>query len=344
MSLPEPGAVPLLAVEDLAVVYDTDHGPAVTVDGLSFELAEGETLGVVGESGSGKSMTALAVMGLLPANARVTGSIRYRGRELVGVSDEGLRSLRGNEIAMVFQDALAALNPVLTVGQQLEEAVRVHHPELSGDVLRTRSVELLELVGIPSPDRRVDQYPHEFSGGMRQRVVIAMSVANGPAVLIADEPTTALDVTVQAQILEVLRDVQDSTGTSLVLITHDLGVVAGSADRVLVMYAGNTVEQGNVEQIFYQPRHPYTRGLLASLPRMDRRSRDRRLYQIAGQPPPSTDRPPGCRFAPRCPYVLADPCETSVPGLVTVGGRHEAACFRVGEIEAEPASGNRGAG
>jgi oligopeptide/dipeptide ABC transporter ATP-binding protein len=326
---------PLLVVEDLTVVYESERGRAVTLDGLSFEVREGETLGIVGESGSGKSMTSLAIMGLLPRAAQVTGSIRFRGRELVGLADHELRDLRGNEIAMVFQDALAALNPVLTVGEQLAEAIRVHHPDVTSAQLRARAIELLELVGIPSPDDRVDRYPHEFSGGMRQRAVIAMSVANEPALLIADEPTTALDVTVQAQVLQVLRDVQARTGTTVMLITHDLGVVAGTADRVLVMYAGNRVEEGSVEQIFYEPAHPYTCGLLASLPRTDRRSRDQRLFQIAGQPPAATALPPGCRFAPRCPAYVEDPCSLTNPAARLVGDEHDAACHRVDELREE---------
>ncbi|WP_236795538.1 ABC transporter ATP-binding protein [Amycolatopsis sp. GM8] len=330
-------AEPLLVVDDLRVVFDTDRGPAVTVDGLSFEVRQGETLGIVGESGSGKSMTSLAILGLLPPTARVSGSIRFRGRELLPLSDREMRELRGNEISLVFQDALAALNPVMTVGDQLAEAVSVHHPKTSRDELHRRSIELLELVGIPSAETRIRQYPHEFSGGMRQRVDIAMAVANDPALLIADEPTTALDVTVQAQILDVLRTVQDRTGTTVMLVTHDLGVVAGTADRVLVMYAGNKVEEGPVEQTFYETAHPYTRGLLASLPRMDRRDRGERLFQIAGQPPAATALPSGCRFAPRCPSFAADPCAQSVPSPQTVGTDHVAACHRVANLREESA-------
>lgn len=330
MTAPEP----VLAVEDLTVVFETDRGRAVTVDGLSFQVRAGETLGIVGESGSGKSMTSLAVMGLLPRAARVSGSIRFQGRELVGLADEELRELRGNRVAMVFQDALAALNPVVSVGDQLAEAVAVHHPDLRRTALRARAVELLDLVGIPSPAERVDRFPHEFSGGMRQRVVIAMAVANEPSLIIADEPTTALDVTVQAQILQVLQDVQARTGAAIMLITHDLGVVAGVADRVLVMYAGNRVEEGSVEQAFYEPAHPYTRGLLASLPRMDRRSRDQRLYQIGGQPPAATALPAGCRFGPRCEFFQEDPCSLTNPGPVGVGDEHVAACHRVAELPA----------
>jgi oligopeptide/dipeptide ABC transporter ATP-binding protein len=336
-------SAPVLAVDDLGVVFETDRGPAVTVDGISFEVHAGETVGIVGESGSGKSTTSLAVMGLLPRNARVTGSIRLQGEELVGRSDEEMRDLRGNRVAMVFQDSLAALNPVLTVGAQLAEAVRVHHPGTRSSVLRARAVELLELVGIPSPQTRVDRYPHEFSGGMRQRAVIAMAVANEPSLIIADEPTTALDVTVQAQILQVLRNVQEETGTAIMLITHDLGVVAGVADRVLVMYAGGLVEQGSVEQAFYEPSHPYTRGLLASLPRMDRRSRDERLFQIAGQPPRATALPPGCRFGPRCELFRADPCAVTAPPVEQVGPGHVAACHFAEKAAGHPFdAGERG--
>ncbi|MCK8467516.1 ABC transporter ATP-binding protein [Microbacterium sp. KSW4-16] len=326
----------LLAVEDVSISFPTDAGLAKAVEGVSFVLHEGETVGIVGESGSGKSMTAMAIMGLLPKKAVVTGSIRFRGQELVGLSDEELREIRGNDIAIVFQDALTALNPVMRVGDQLIEAVRVHRPESTAAERRTRAVELLDLVGIPSPDLRVDRYPHEFSGGMRQRVMIAMSIANEPDLLIADEPTTALDVTVQAQVLEVLREVQRRTGTTVLLITHDLGVVAGTADRVLVMYAGGLVETADVDPLFYETAHPYTAGLLASLPRIDRRaSRDERLYQIAGQPPVATAWPAGCRFAPRCAHAVVGLCDVAVPEPVAVGEEHTAACVRVGEWQKE---------
>ncbi len=338
-STPQPQ--PLIAVRDLRVAFDTPEGPAVTVDGLSFDVRAGETLGIVGESGSGKSMTALAILGLLPPSAKVTGSIRLRGRELVGLSDREMRAVRGNEVAMVFQDALAALNPVMTVGDQLVEAMAVHASAGPPDrphgksAWRARAVELLELVGIPSARSRVDQYPHEFSGGMRQRVMIAMSIANEPAVLIADEPTTALDVTVQAQVLEVLRTIQERTGTTVILITHDLGVVAGTADRVLVMYAGGKVEEAPVDDIFHATSHPYTLGLLESLPRLDRRSDRSRLRQIPGQPPAATALPPGCRFAPRCSHVLEDPCAGSVPAATVVAPGHLAACHRLDELQEE---------
>ena len=325
--------VPILEVTDLRVTFPNKDGDAITVDGINFTVRAGETLGIVGESGSGKSMTSMAVMGLLPGSAKVTGSIRFRGAELVGMSDKKLREIRGNDIAMVFQDALAALNPVTKVGVQLVEAMRVHGSPLSSVQQRERAIELLSVVGIPSPEKRIDQFPHEFSGGMRQRVMIAMSIANEPALLIADEPTTALDVTVQAQILEVLREVQARTGTTVLLITHDLGVVAGIADRVLVMYAGNVVEEGPVESVFHGTSHPYTAGLLAALPRMDRRAKDVRLFQIGGQPPASTDLPPGCRFAPRCRHVEPGRCDASIPPAVRVGAGHVSACHRIGELE-----------
>ncbi|MFK4730310.1 ABC transporter ATP-binding protein [Agromyces mediolanus] len=321
----------LLEVEHLSVSFPGEAGLARTVEDVSFVLRAGETLGIVGESGSGKSMTAMAIMGILPSTAVVSGSIRFRGRELLGLSDDELRDVRGREIAIVFQDALTALNPVMTVGEQLIEAVRVHRPDSSAEERRARAIELLTLVGIPSPEQRMARYPHEFSGGMRQRVMIGMSIANEPELLIADEPTTALDVTVQAQILEVLREVQARTGTTVMLITHDLGVVAGSADRVLVMYAGGVVESAPVEPLFAETAHPYTAGLLASLPRLDRRSRDERLFQIPGQPPVATAWPPGCRFAPRCAHAIAGRCDVAVPDPVAVGPDHTAACVRVGE-------------
>ena len=325
----------LLEVEHLSIAFPTETGLARTVEDVSFVLHAGETLGIVGESGSGKSMTAMAIMGILPKSAIVTGSIRLRGRELLGLSDDELREVRGRRIAIVFQDALAALNPVMTVGDQLVEAVRVHRPDLSAAEHRARAVELLALVGIPSPEQRMARYPHEFSGGMRQRVMIGMSIANEPELLIADEATTALDVTVQAQILDVLREVQARTGTTVMLITHDLGVVAGSADRVLVMYSGGVVESAPVEPVFYDTAHPYTAGLLASLPRLDRRSRDERLFQIPGQPPLPTAWPAGCRFAPRCRHAIAGRCDVAVPAAVEVGAGHTAACVRIGEWQEE---------
>src|SRR5437660_5290181 len=277
------GAV--LSVRDLRVQFPTDDGVVKAVDGVTFDVYENEVLGIVGESGSGKSVTSMAVLGLLPKSARVTGEILYRGQNLLELDERGLQRLRGEKLAMVFQDALAALNPVFTVGDQIGEAIQVHH-DVNDKAARVRVLELLDLVGIPNPKARADQYPHEYSGGMRQRAMIAMAIANDPDVLIADEPTTALDVTIQAQVLEVIERVQNRTNSAIVLITHDLGVVAGVADRVLVMYAGRQVATGNVDQIFYESRHPYTLGLLASLPRLDESgARVLRLHRIKGQPP-----------------------------------------------------------
>jgi oligopeptide/dipeptide ABC transporter ATP-binding protein len=317
---------PLLAVDDLHVQFRGDDGMVLAVDGLTFEVGRNEVLGVVGESGSGKTVTAMAALGLLPSHAEVRGSIRLDGRELVGLPDRALRSMRGNEVAMVFQDALAALNPVLTVGSQLAEAISAHDQSLSRSELRTRVSGLLDLVGIPAD--RADRHPHEFSGGMRQRAMIAMAIANDPDLVIADEPTTALDVTVQAHVLDVLERVRERTGASLLLITHDLGVVAGMADRVLVMYAGRAVEVGTADEIFYETRHPYTLGLLASLPRIDRSSRNDRLFRIAGSPPSLVHVPSGCAFHPRCFRAeLPSPCSSDRPELSTGGaGDHGAAC------------------
>ena len=320
----------LLEVEDLHVEFPTSDGMAVAVDGMSFAVEAGRTLGIVGESGSGKSVTSLAILGLLPPNAVIRGSIRLAGRELLGLPDARLREIRGREIAMVFQDALAALNPVMTVGAQLAEAVRVHDSSRSSRQLRERAIELLDLVGIPSPAERVDQYPHQFSGGMRQRVMIAMAIANDPAVLIADEATTALDVTVQAQVLDVLRRIQERTNTAVLLITHDLGVVAGLADRVAVVYAGAMVEDAPVDDIFHHPSHPYTRGLLAALPRLDRRTGS--LRPIPGSPPSQLELPTGCRFHPRCPWARPGLCDVESPPPLLVGPDHRSACLLADEL------------
>ena len=305
----------VLTVEDLTVDFPSGDGAVHAVRGVSYELHPGEVLGIVGESGSGKSVTSLAVMGLLPKTARISGSVRFRGEELLGLTDKELTRVRGKNIAMIFQDPMTSLNPVYKIGYQLAEAVRAHN-DVTASVARKRAIELLELVNIPQPDKRVDQYPHEFSGGMRQRVVIAIAMANDPDVIIADEPTTALDVTVQAQVLESLRSAQRETGAAMVLITHDLGVVAGQADRVLVMYAGKPVEIGTVEDIYYNPRMPYTLGLLGSLPRLDKRDQSR-LTPIQGSPPSLVNLPPGCPFTPRCP-IAADICQTREPDLEPV--------------------------
>ncbi len=323
---PLTGEAPVLSVRDLTVEFPTDDGVVHAVDGVSFDLYPRETLGIVGESGSGKSVTSMAILGLLPKTARISGEVTFGGRNLLKERERDLQPLRGNRIAMVFQDALAALNPVFTIGDQIGEAIKVHH-EISKDDLESRVVDLLNTVGIPRPALAAKQYPHEFSGGMRQRAMIAMSIANDPEILIADEPTTALDVTIQAQVLDVFERIQERTESAIILITHDLGVVAGIADRVIVMYAGRHVEVGSVDDIFYNPRQPYTRGLLASLPRIDRRVSDERLYRIKGQPPSLIFVPPGCPFHPRCTYAdLQGICVTERPDLVEVGPDHRSAC------------------
>jgi oligopeptide/dipeptide ABC transporter ATP-binding protein len=304
---------PLLAVSDLRVGFVTEGGRVQAVDGVSFDLAPGEVLAIVGESGSGKSVTAQTLIGLTKsANSRIEGSVRLSGAELIGAGDEELRKVRGERVAMVFQDPMTSFNPVYKIGSQIVEAIGAHGSELSKPEARQRAIELLDSVGIPKAARRVDDYPHEFSGGMRQRAMIAMALALEPEVLIADEPTTALDVTVQAQILALLGRLNRERGLATILITHDLGVVAEVADRVLVMYAGRVVEQGTLDQIFYDPQHPYTWGLLGSLPRMDR-ERPERLSQISGAPPSLLDLPQGCSFRPRCPHEFGRCSE--LPGL-----------------------------
>ena len=296
-----PAAGPVLKVEDLRVAFTTDEGVVKAVDGVSFEVGRGETLGIVGESGSGKSVANLTVLGLTRAdNAEISGRISFEGRDLAEMSSEELRLIRGNDISMIFQDPLSSLHPYYKVGKQLVEAIQVHQP-LSDDDAKKRAVELLGLVGIPDAARRAGEYPHEFSGGMRQRAMIAMALTNDPKLLIADEPTTALDVTTQAQILRLLGKLQDEFGMAMIMITHDLGVVAEVSDRINVMYAGMVVESGTLDQIFYDPQHPYTWGLLGSLTRIDR-PRTARLAQIGGQPPSLIALPEGCRFKTRCPH------------------------------------------
>jgi len=314
----------VLDVDDLTVSFPGDSGLVRAVRGVTYRVHHGESVGIVGESGSGKSVTSLAAMGLLPRTARTTGSVRLLGQEMLGLNDAGLSALRGNKIAMIFQDPLTSLNPVYTVGYQLAEAVLVHN-DVGRAAALERAVELLGVVGIPNPRRQVDSYPHELSGGMRQRVVIAIAMANNPDVIIADEPTTALDVTVQAQVLEALETARAETGAALVLITHDLGVIAGHVDRVVVMYAGKMVEGAGVDELFYAPRMPYTLGLLGSLPRLDR-ARDHRLTPILGSPPSMVALPPGCPFAPRCP-MAEHRCREEEPELRPVdGGPRTAAC------------------
>ncbi|MEO6504381.1 MAG: ABC transporter ATP-binding protein [Jatrophihabitantaceae bacterium] len=321
---------PLLQVSDLTVSFGSEAGPVRAVRGVSYTVQPGETLAIVGESGSGKSVSSLAVMGLLPSNAAITGSIKFKGTELLGLSDKKLSKLRGSGISMVFQDPLSALTPVYTIGDQIAEAVRIHQ-DVSKSGARQRAVELLDLVGIPNARLRASSFPHEFSGGMRQRAMIAMAIANDPDLIIADEPTTALDVTIQAQILDVLRKAKEVTNAATVLITHDLGVVAGFADRVMVMYAGKAVELADVDDVFYHPRMPYTMGLLGSIPRMDVEEKEP-LIPIEGTPPSLVNLPTGCPFEPRCP-ISVELCRTTEPPLViTDRPGHEAACHRSLEI------------
>ncbi|WP_327683851.1 ABC transporter ATP-binding protein [Kitasatospora sp. NBC_00458] len=311
----------MLAVRDLRVDFTGPRGsaPVPAVRGVDLTLRRGETLGIVGESGSGKSVTALAVLGLLPGTARVRGSVRLDGRELVGLPGRELAAVRGRRIAMVFQDPLSAFTPVYRIGDQIVEALRIHQ-SLDRTAARARAAELLDLVGIPAPDRALDSFPHEFSGGMRQRAMIAMAIANDPDVLLADEPTTALDVTIQAQVLDVLRTAQRETGAALVLVSHDLGVIAGMADRVAVMYAGRVVETTGVDELFAAPRHPYTLGLIGAVPRLDGRGGP--LVPIPGTPAPMAELPAGCPFAVRCPLV-EDRCRTAEPPLAEAGTEPE---------------------
>jgi len=304
--------VSLLEVSDMRVQFDTEDGALQAVDGVSFAVEPGETLGIVGESGCGKSVANLTILGLTRGRrTTISGSATFGGEDLVAAGDEQLRKVRGNEIAMIFQDPLSSLHPFYKVGDQLVEAIQAHR-EVSNRNASQQAIDLLKLVGVPAPERRVDDYPHEFSGGMRQRAMIAMALANEPKLLIADEPTTALDVTTQAQILQLLERLQQELGMAVIMITHDLGVIAETADRVLVMYAGRIVERGTLDEIFYDPQHPYTWGLLGSLTRLDR-PRPERLPQIRGVPPSLLAPPEGCHFRPRCPHAF-EKC-TQVPGL-----------------------------
>jgi peptide/nickel transport system ATP-binding protein len=318
---------PLLQVRDLRVEFITDDGIVHAVDGVSYDVKQGKTLGIVGESGSGKTVTSLTTMGLTRGlSTNVSGEILFEGRDLLSASGEELRRIRGDEIAMIFQDPLSSLHPFYKVGFQLAEAMLAHR-HVSKAAARDRALELLELVGIPDPQRRVDQYPHEFSGGMRQRVMIAMALANDPKLLIADEPTTALDVTVQAQILALIDDLQHRLGMAVIIITHDLGVVAEIADEIAVMYAGRIVEHDATDHLFASPEHPYTWGLLKSIPRLDT-SRSEDLVPITGRPPSLINRPSGCHFHPRCPYVR-DEHRRVDPALEPILGEpgHEVACL-----------------
>ncbi|MER5637604.1 ABC transporter ATP-binding protein [Kitasatospora sp. NPDC002227] len=325
-----PGA--FLSVRDLKVHFPTDDGLVKSVNGLSFDLEKGKTLGIVGESGSGKSVTSLSIMGLHRRGTKrgapqISGEVWLDGEELIAADPDHVRKLRGQKMAMIFQDPLTAMHPYYTVGQQIMEGYRAHHPGVNKKQARTRAIEMLDRVGIPQPDKRVDAYPHEFSGGMRQRAMIAMALVNDPSLLIADEPTTALDVTVQAQILDLMRDLQKEFGSAVIIITHDLGVVAELADDILVMYGGKSVERGPAAQVFEAPEHPYTWGLLGSMPRLDRELQER-LVPVKGTPPSLINVPSGCAFHPRCPYAeLTGGRSTSeVPAFAEVKPGHHAAC------------------
>jgi peptide/nickel transport system ATP-binding protein len=316
----------LLEVRDLRVHFPTDDGLVKAVDGVSYSLDRGRTLGIVGESGSGKTVSSLTIMGLQGSNAQISGEIWLGGQQLVGMSPDGVRRLRGSQVAMIFQDPLSALHPYYTVGHQIIEAYRVHN-DVSRNVARKRAIDLLGRVGIPQPTSRVDDYPHQFSGGMRQRAMIAMALSCNPELLIADEPTTALDVTVQAQILDLILDLQEEFGSAVIIITHDLGVVAELADDIMVMYAGKAVEYGSAEDVFERPGHPYAWGLLASMPRIDLQ-RTERLLPIPGTPPSLIRVPEGCAFHPRCAYAqeTSGRAETEVPELHEIEPGHQVAC------------------
>lgn len=319
---------PLLSVQNLKTYFKTDGGLVKAVNDISFDLYKGETLGVVGESGSGKSVTSLSIMRLLPnppAKIDPDSKIIFEGRDLLKLRDEEMRKVRGKEIAMIFQDPMTSLNPVLTIGKQISESIKLHL-KLDEKAARNRTIDLLNLVGIPSAAKRLGDYPHQFSGGMRQRVMIAMAISCDPKLLIADEPTTALDVTIQAQILELLKKLRQEFGTAIILITHDLGVVAGMCDRIQVMYAGKIVEATGARKLYANPRHPYTIGLLNSIPRLDERQRER-LIPIDGLPPDMITLPPGCSFEPRCKFRQPAICQSQVPPLREVEEEHRAACL-----------------
>jgi oligopeptide/dipeptide ABC transporter ATP-binding protein len=325
---------PLLSIRNLVVEFATDDGIVQAVDGVTYDVFPGEVLGIVGESGSGKSVSTMTLLGLIPQppGKVVSGEAIFDGRDLLKLSKKAMRAVRGSEVAMIFQDPMTSLNPVLTIGYQLGEAIKVHNEDLKDEQVKQKVIDLLRLVGVPNPERRYDQYPHEFSGGMRQRAMIAMSISNSPKLLIADEPTTALDVTIQAQILEVLKEAAAETNAATILITHDLGLVAELADRVLVMYAGKVVENGDVHTIFSNPRHPYTIGLMESLPRVD--IDEEWLRPIPGSPPSLINRPPGCPFHPRCFLSQGrERCRTEEPPLRPIDeSRHKTACHFAEEL------------
>lgn len=318
----------LLSVRDLSVTFHTEDGEVTAVNDLNFELFKGETLGIVGESGSGKSQTAFAMMGLLAKNGRASGSVKFDGKELISLSESKLNKVRANEIAMIFQDPMTSLNPYLRVGEQLDEVLRLHKGMGKAEA-RAESIRMLDAVKIPAAAKRINMYPHEFSGGMRQRVMIAMALLCRPKLLIADEPTTALDVTVQAQIMTLLNELKHDFGTTIILITHDLGVVAGICDHVLVMYAGRTMEYGSVDDIFYRPTHPYSVGLLGAVPRVDVELEE--LRTIAGNPPNLQNLPKGCAFQERCAFAI-DPCKVIPPPLAHFGDHRQRACYQPIEV------------
>jgi len=333
---------PLLQVRDLRTQFNTEEGVVHAVDGVSYDVEEGETLGLVGESGCGKSVSALSILRLIPnpPGKIVGGEILFEGQDILKMDEDEVRHIRGNRIAMVFQEPMTSLNPVLTIGRQLTEALELHL-KMDPASARRRAAELLEMVGIPAAASRLNDYPHQFSGGMRQRVMIAMALSCNPKLLLADEPTTALDVTIQAQILEIMARLSRELGTAVVIITHNLGVVARYADRVNVMYAGKAVEMATAPDLYANPRHPYTIGLLKSVPRLDQGRKDR-LVPIEGVPPDLVHRPAGCSFAPRCAYKI-DKCLTEVPPLMPTGeDRHVAACWVMPTVETIPASSTNG--
>ncbi len=337
-SSPDQG--PLLQVHNLTVEFDTPDGIARAVDSMTFDVFPGETLAIVGESGCGKSITAMSILRLVPSppGRLVAGSAHMHDLDLMTIPESEMRDLRGSSIAMIFQEPMTSLNPVLTIGYQIAETVR-RHEKVSRSAAKDRAVEMLRLVRIPEPERRAKEFPHQLSGGMRQRAMIAMALSCNPQIVIADEPTTALDVTIQAQVLNLLSDLRERLGTAVILITHDLGVVAESADRVIVMYAGSKVEEADVVELFQNPTHPYTRGLLASVPRLDiiagRDTTSERLTEIPGMVPALTDLPPGCAFAPRCEYADAQ-CRSEAPSFQKVSANHGVACWHATQVANTP--------
>ena len=334
---------PLVSIRKLALEASTTRGTAHILRGIDLDIGRGRILGVVGESGSGKSSLAACLVRLLPANlSRISGAIVFDGTDLLALDEAAMNAYRGTRVAMIFQDPMTALNPVLTIGHQIGEAIKTHFPDVKRGEIKSRVVTLLELVGVPNPETRYDQYPHEFSGGMRQRAMIAMSIANSPSLLIADEPTTALDVTIQAQVLEVMKKVMAETHAATILITHDLGIVAEMCDRVIVMYGGRVVESGDVNTIFRNPRHPYTIGLMNSLPTLT--EDEERLEPIPGAPPSLINLPSGCAFHPRCFHSNGrDQCRTDIPQLVSAGDGHAAACHFSDELAGFQSKYSKGA-